>query len=359
MSLGLTLLQTSPATNPDRNIVKVNFSGIYPAGGDLIPLTNIADPQVLVQVPLNNPTQAPPPVTPYILNEWLDGYYGQIQRVVTGSGLAAQTNFYLRMFNPGGVEFAANTPYSNASVLPTPSPVATQLGVAAAFAVLASAGITNSGNTVVTGGNIGSYATATETGFPPGVLTAPAAVNNAGAQAAQTALTAAITYYQGLTATLSGLSNLSTGGNGSSASTYTPGVYVGSAGLTMPTGIILDAQGNPNATFVFVAGSTIDLASGQTIALVNGAQAANVVFVAGSAFTSVATSTVNGNILAVSGITLGGGVLNGRALATTGPVTISAATAITVPALANSGSGVSPILNGEMTLEILCPTVHQ
>jgi hypothetical protein len=92
--------------------------------------------------------------------------------------------------------------------------------------------------------------------------------------------------------------------------------------------------------FVFVAGSTINLASGQTIALVNGAQAANVVFVAGSAFTSVATSTVNGNILAVSGITLGGGTLNGRALVTTGAVAIAGATAVTVSAASSVGTEV-------------------
>jgi hypothetical protein len=217
------------------------------------------------------------------------------------------------------------------------SPVTTQLGVAASFSLLAGSGITNSGSSVISGGNIGSSPTPSITGFPPGTLTPPAVINNAGAAAAQTALAAAILHYQGLTPTLSGLSNLSTGGNGSTASTFLPGVYVGSTSLTMPTGIILDAQNNPNATFVFVAGSTINLASGQTVALVNGAKASNVVFVAGSSFTSVATSTVNGNVLAVTSITLGGGALNGRALANTGAVTIAAATSATIPASGSSG----------------------
>jgi Ice-binding-like len=70
-------------------------------------------------------------------------------------------------------------------------------------------------------------------------------------------------FYSSLPATLSGLSNLSTGGNGSTAFTYTPGVYKGASSLSMPTGITLDAQGNPDAIFVFVAGSTVNLASGQ------------------------------------------------------------------------------------------------
>ena len=218
------------------------------------------------------------------------------------------------------------------------SPVTDELGVAAAFALLAYSGITNTGNTVITSGDIGSFPTASITGFPPGVLTAPAIIDNAGASAAQTALAAAIIYYQGLTPTLSGLSDLSTGGNGSTAATYTPGNYFGASSLLMPTGIILDAQGNSDAVFVFVAGSTINLASGQTVALINGAQAANVVFVAGSSFTSVATSTMNGNVLAAVSITLGGGTMNGRALANTGAVTISAATAATVPS-ASASSG--------------------
>jgi len=221
------------------------------------------------------------------------------------------------------------------------SPVATELGVAANFELLAYSGITNTGNTVITGGDIGSFPTESITGFPPGVLTPPAIIDNADASAAQTALAAAIIYYQGLAPTLSGLSDLSTGGNGSTPSTFTPGNYFSAAAssLDIPTSITLDAQGDPNAVFVFVAGSTVTLESGASVLLINGAQAANVVFVAGSSYTSVATSTMNGNVLAAVSITLGGGTLNGRALANTGAVTISADTAATVPSVSGSSGG--------------------
>ena len=192
-------------------------------------------------------------------------------------------------------------------------------------------------NSIISGGNIGSFPTASITGFPPGVLTYPAIIDNAGASAAQTDLAAAIIYYQNLTPTLFGLSDLSTGGNGTDAATYTPGNYFGASSLDIPTSITLDAQGDPNAVFVFVAGSTVTLESGASVLLINGAQAANVVFVAGSSFTSIATSTMNGNILAVASVTLGGGVLNGRALANNGAVTISGATAVTVPMPGGSG----------------------
>jgi len=257
------------------------------------------------------------------------GVSGFTAGVHNGTFIAvASTNTTITLENASATGATQSATLTSQEVL---TPVANQLGGAAKYALLGNSGITNSGSSVIAGGNIGSSPTVSITGFPPGVLTPPSVVDNGNAGQAQTDLAAAITYYQGLTPTLSGLSTLSTEGNGSTASTFTPGVYVGAAGLTMATGIILDAQGNPNATFVFVAGSTINLASGQTVALVNGAQAANVVFVAGSSFTAVATSTVNGNILAVASITLGGGTLNGRALANTGAVTISTATAVTAP----------------------------
>ena len=228
---------------------------------------------------------------------------------------------------------------------PPPSPVTTHLGVSANYAILAAAGITNAAPaTSVTGGTIGSFPTTTITGFNPPTAT----VDNAGASAALTAALAAYTFYSGLTFTsLSGSSaNLSVLGNGANASTYNAGNYSAGTSMDIPTTITLDAQGNPNAIFVFKAGSTVTLESGASILLVNGAQAANVVWIVGSSFTSVATSTMVGNILANTSITLGGGILTGRALAgivtSSGAVSIPAATAITVP------SGAGTIIAGDI-----------
>src|SRR5208282_4882491 len=228
---------------------------------------------------------------------------------------------------------------------PPPSPVTTHLGVSANYAILAAAGITNAAPaTSVTGGTIGSFPTTTITGFNPPTAT----VDNAGASAALTAALAAYTFYSGLTFTsLSGSSaNLSVLGNGANASTYNAGNYSAGTSMDIPTTITLDAQGNPNAIFVFKAGSTITLESGASILLVNGAQSANVVWIVGSSFTSVATSTMVGNILANTSITLGGGILTGRALAgivtSSGAVSIPAATAITVP------SGAGTIIAGDI-----------
>lgn len=105
MANALTLVQTSPATNPDRNIVDVAPSGNYVSGTpDNLPLAAIADPKVIVQVPLNNPGQNPPPVTPYILNNYTPGYYPVVERTVTNG----VTSFGLRWFvSTTGVELAS------------------------------------------------------------------------------------------------------------------------------------------------------------------------------------------------------------------------------------------------------------
>lgn len=90
----LTLVQTSPASNPDINIVKVAVTGAYVQGtADTLPLSAISDPQVLNQVPLNNARSAPPPVTPEVFG-FTPGYFAQVQRSIA-NGL---TSFGLRWF---------------------------------------------------------------------------------------------------------------------------------------------------------------------------------------------------------------------------------------------------------------------
>ena len=252
-----------------------------------------------------------------------------------------------------GTNYIAGTWVNTPPVMSPGVATGSNLGFAGNYALLGYSGITCTGASTVAGGNIGAgTGSVSITGFPtPCGLTGPAVVDSVDSGVAQTNLAAAIVHYQGLTPTLSGLTTLSTGGNGISASTYTPGNYFGSGALTMTTGITCDALGDPNAQFVFVAGSTINLASGQSVLLTNGAQAKNVYFIAGSTFTSVATSTVNGNILAVTSVTLGGGTLNGKALANTGAVTISAATAVTSTSpLAASNDGRSTALIGTVNL---------
>jgi hypothetical protein len=200
-------------------------------------------------------------------------------------------------------------------------------------------GITNVGTTVITGGNIGSFPTSSITGIPgPGILTPPAVIDNANSLQARLDALAAYNTFAALSFTSLGASsvNLSVSGN-SGPSTYTPGNYSAGTSMDIPTSITLDAQGNANAVFIFKAGSTITLESGASILLANGANAANIVWLVGSSFTSIfaGVSVMIGNILAQVSATFGGGVLNGRALVglgnSSGAVSISSALIATAP----------------------------
>ncbi|PJA53930.1 MAG: autotransporter, partial [Candidatus Marinimicrobia bacterium CG_4_9_14_3_um_filter_48_9] len=66
------------------------------------------------------------------------------------------------------------------------SPATVDLGTASSFVVLAAAGITNTGTTMLDG-DIGSFPTTTITGFPPGEITG---VNHGGDETTQAAMIA-------------------------------------------------------------------------------------------------------------------------------------------------------------------------
>lgn len=99
----LKMAQTSPANNPDRNLVAITVSGNYTNGtADPLPLTAISDPQVVTQVPLNNPGAAPPPVSPR-WSGFANGYYAQVQRTVANG----VTSFGLRWYSNQGAELGS------------------------------------------------------------------------------------------------------------------------------------------------------------------------------------------------------------------------------------------------------------
>jgi hypothetical protein len=121
--------------------------------------------------------------------------------------------------------------------------------------------------------------------------------------------------------------------------TLAPGVYTTATsfqitGLTGADDLTLDAQGDPNASWVFQMGSTLtvggaSLAESRTVHLINGAQAKNVFWQVGSSATinPAGGGTMVGNIIAQTAITFStvGSVtvvtLNGRALSLTAGVT--------------------------------------
>ena len=104
--------------------------------------------------------------------------------------------------------------------------------------------------------------------------------------------------------------------------TLTTGVYTSDTFQISGT-LTLDAQGDPNAVFIFKAASELNTAVGSNVALINGAQACNVFWQVTSSASLGGGSTFKGTILANTTITLGtGAAVEGRVLASTGSVTL-------------------------------------
>jgi hypothetical protein len=101
--------------------------------------------------------------------------------------------------------------------------------------------------------------------------------------------------------------------------TFGPGVHSFGSGLNIGlTGpiVTLDAGGDPDAVFIFYAGSTLTTCANSETVLANGAKAENVFWVIGSSLTMGADSILRGNVLAQASITIGtNGIIIGRAMA--------------------------------------------
>ncbi|MBC7594949.1 MAG: DUF3494 domain-containing protein [Kineosporiaceae bacterium] len=110
--------------------------------------------------------------------------------------------------------------------------------------------------------------------------------------------------------------------------TFLAGVHRTGAAFALSAGgvLTLDAQGDPNAVFIFQVDAALNTAADSSIQLANGAQAANVYWQVNGAAGTGADSAFVGTILANGAITIGArGTLIGRALAS-GAVTLASNT---------------------------------
>ena len=163
---------------------------------------------------------------------------------------------------------------SSASAATGPVP----LGTAANFAVLAGSTVTSTGPTVING-DLGLSPGTSVTGFPPGQVNGTIHAADSLALQAQADLTSA--YDDAATRPVTATVPVELGGT-----TETPGTYDSAAGTFGITGTLtLDAQGNPDAVFIFQAASTLITAAASNVDLINDAQAANVFWVVGSSAT--------------------------------------------------------------------------
>ena len=201
------------------------------------------------------------------------------------------------------------------------------LGSAANFDILAASTVTNTGPTIISGGDLGLSPGSSVTGFPPGTLTPPAVMHVTDPTAAQAQLDLAIAY--GYAAGLPGAALLP---GDMSGLTFSPGLYKTASTVMLSGGnVTLDAQGNVNAVFIFQVGSALTTIGSTQVVLAGGAQAKNIFWQVGSSATLGTNSVFKGNILALTSITITTGVnLEGRALAQNGAVTLDS-NSVTAP----------------------------
>jgi hypothetical protein len=280
-------------------------------------------------------------------------YAGQTATFTPTNGLEADTTYTATIAavqdlagNPLGSDYAWS--FTTAATVAA-GPQAPELGEAGRFVILASQKITTTGSaaSALTGGDLGildqarSYYAGFTTGVNPGqfdeltgglsyahddtdpaLIPAPYASTIAFLNQARTDLGVAYAFLaadpnpgmatQVCPIQLGGL-------------TLTQGVYKTAVDVLLTTGPLhLDAQGDPNAIFIFSIGGslTVGAPSGEII-LDNGALAKNVFFRTGAATVIEAGTSFSGNVFAWSQVNvLTGSSVTGRLFAVTNQVTL-------------------------------------
>jgi hypothetical protein len=204
------------------------------------------------------------------------------------------------------------------------------LGKAASFSVLGGSTITNTGSTTMFG-DLGLAPGSSVTGAP--VVLGETHIDDAVANEAKSALTTAAT-------TAANEASNGSAGTELAGQEFLPGVYTASTSLLLSSGsVTLNAQGDPNAVFIFQIGSTLTTGSNTDVSLINGAQACNVFWRVGSSATLGTGTHFVGTIMAADSITANtGATIHGRLLAQTAAVTLENNT-ITNSTCASSSSG--------------------
>ena len=188
--------------------------------------------------------------------------------------------------------------------------------------ILSYTGITNSGPSTTCGGyGIYPYGMSSMTGSPKLVESCGGAINiaNGAANQAKKDLGTAYTYV----GNLPGGASIPAGFNTAGLTLY-PGLYNDGGDLHIDSGsLTLDAQGNANAVFIFRVSGVLEVGTSSQVILANGAQASNVIWWVTKNATLNASVHMAGPIMAYTSVTFGNSaVLNGRALAENGDVTL-------------------------------------
>jgi len=226
-------------------------------------------------------------------------------------------------FGPGTAVKPLGISSIQITCLPTcPIPI---LGTVANFALFTSAGAC--ANDGISGfiGNVGTDLGAIS-GFESSVIVGEQHAANA--TTAQATIDLQSAYTQLMNTPTTNTAHAPAFGSGE---TITAGVY-GIAGAGSLAGIlILDGQGNPNATFIFKFGGAFATAAQSKVLLINGANRCKIFWVAEGAISMGTFSFMKGTLIAHNGAnTIGAnGNIEGRMLSTAGAIGFSAGVAYT------------------------------
>ena len=243
-----------------------------------------------------------------------------------------------------GAKNIANTPMATnygwtfSTPLVPSSPSFVNLLSVARFAIISGVGVSNNaGASVINNMDVGIYpgARSSITGFPPAIVVNGglfAADDGAAIAAmlkqAKLDLVAAYLFAEASTAMAPQTVSGNQGGK-----TLAPGIYKSTSTLSVDgSDLTLDAQGNPNAYWIFQIASSFKTTTGGNIVLKNGAQAKNIFWQTGSSATIGTYTTFYGNILALQSITMDAyAVATGRMLARNGAVVLTSTNIINKP----------------------------
>jgi len=210
------------------------------------------------------------------------------------------------------------------------------LGTADSFVVLAGQAVTATGANTLNG-DLGIYPGKSLTGGSTITITGAEQIADAVALQAQSDLTTAYLNAAGQVPATNITADVGGG------RTLTAGIYKANDTLNLTGSLTLNAEGNPDALFVFQADSDLIVGSGASVNLINDAQWCNVFWQVTSSATIGSGASFSGSILALSSITLAdGATVEGRALARNGAVTLISNTFTTPACTTGSAVEASP-----------------
>lgn len=230
-------------------------------------------------------------------------------------------------------------------------PAQVNLGTAGDFSVLAGSTVTNTGPTVISGdagfgGNLGVSPGSAVTGFPPGIVNPPGTIHvtDGVASNAQADLTIAYNSAAGRPCDQN-RTDQDLGGL-----TLTTGVYCFDTSAQLTGTLTLNAEGNPDAVFIFQVGSTLITASNSAVSLLGGAQACHVFWQVGSSATLGTQTDFTGTVMALTSITANTDAnVEGRLLARNGAVTLDSNNIHTPACAPEVGVAQAPLLGSAGT----------